>query len=375
MTTSALYSKLHTEPDYKLLQLNPDVLQALESEGGLAFKASRDEDGVVLCSKTQTWELKQKNHSNTVMVLKEFMPDEVPVISNRSSFGIAEPSTFHLGFTRQHFELEPRSISGEINYGGLSIYSGENKVVPENDNDGGLVKMTLEELRNCSPCSDREFAEKWPALGGCEVNGRACILSQEFISRALHITLMSCMAESLDFDALDCSQAFAAVNKDMGDAGEFNPFSEEVVSTILNKFCSKLENGTFKLRRDIVSQWYGIEALKKFASRAMVPQEEFMIKWKSLFPPYFNCDLEFSALRGHYFRPLGSGIQYFSKDTLPDDPKDRFSYLFKLQSTWELEELAPFVEQLNTKGIKIENFVMKYARRKRQGKRVLVSAR
>ena len=183
------------------------------------------------------------------------------------------------------------------------------------------------------------------------------------------------MAESLDFDALDCSQAFAAVNKDMGDAGEFNPFSEEVVSTILNKFCSKLENGTFKLRRDIVSQWYGIEALKKFASRAMVPQEEFMIKWKSLFPPYFNCDLEFSALRGHYFRPLGSGIQYFSKDTLPDDPKDRFSYLFKLQSTWELEELAPFVEQLNTKGIKIENFVMKYARRKRQGKRVLVSAR
>ncbi|CUS21032.1 LAQU0S02e04258g1_1 [Lachancea quebecensis] len=375
MPASALYSKLHTDSEYKLLQLDSTLLKALENEGKLAFKAAKESDSVVLCSKSNTWTLKQKNHSNTVLVMREFVPDEIPKIENWSSLDVREPSGFSLGFTKQSYELEPRLTTGEINYGTLPIYSGEAHKVSGASGLPSATCLSLEDLRKCSPCSDEEFAQKWPALGGCVVNGVACILSREFVSRALHITLMSCMAESLSFEDLDESQAFAAVNKDMGEAGEFNPFSKEVISTILGKFCSRSPLGKFKLQKETISQWYGIEALKKFASRVSIPQDEFMIKWKSLFPPYFSCDLDFRALRGYYYRPLGSCIQYFSKETLPDDPKERFSYLFKLQSTWDLDEIAPFIDQLNTKGIKIESFVMKYARRKRQGKRITVSAR
>ncbi|SCV04922.1 LANO_0G14378g1_1 [Lachancea nothofagi CBS 11611] len=375
MQTSALYSKLKTDSDRKLLVLKPELLAALEKDGKLEFKASKPEDSVVLCSKNKTWLLKQKNHSNTVLVMKEFIPEEIPEVSKYSSFKVTEPSSYHLGYAKQSNELEPRLTAGEIDISQLPIYTGDAQSFQIISKRSNTVLLTLDELRQCSPCSQDEFAIKWPVLGGCVVENTACILSHEFTSRALHITLMSCMAESLDFEALDLPQAFAAVNKDMGEAGEFNPFNMEVVRTILGKFCVLTQEGKFTLQRKSVGQWYGIEALRKFASRSMIPQEEFMIKWKSLFPPYFNCDLDFTTLRGNFYRPLGAGIQYFSKEALPDNPKDRFTYLFKLQSTWDLDEMRPFIDQLNTNSLKIDSFVMKYARRIRQGKRTLISAR
>ncbi|SCU90782.1 LAME_0E10022g1_1 [Lachancea meyersii CBS 8951] len=375
MPTTGLYSQLHTDEDYKLLVLNSELLAALEAGSKLEFKASSPEDSVVLCSKNKTWLLRQKNHSNTALVMREFIPEDVSDSGIRLPPGVEEPSMYHLAYTKQSKELEARLTKGDIDISMLPIYTGDYQDFKETLQRSNAVRWTLKALQKYSPCSDEEFARKWPIVGGCVVDDVACILSQDFISRVLHILLMSCMAESLDFEALDMSQVFAAVNKDMGEGEEFNPFTLDVVRTVVGKFSKVTDEGKYAIQRKAVSQWYGVEALKKYASRVMISQEEFMIKWKSSFPPYFTCDLDFAALRGCFYRPLGRSIQYFSKQTLPDDPKERFAYLFKLQSSWELEEMIPYIEQLNTKGVKIDNFVMKYARRKRQGKRTLVSAR
>ena len=121
--------------------------------------------------------------------------------------------------------------------------------------------------------------------------------------------------------------------------------------------------------------WYGIRALRKYASRTSMPQEEFLVKWKSTFPPFSPFSIDIKMLKGWYFKPALTNIQYVSKDILPLDAKDRFKMLFKLQSQWDLEDISAFVEELNVKGLKIDNFIMKYARKKRVGKRNIVSGR
>ncbi|CEP61728.1 Dcc1p LALA0_S03e09538g [Lachancea lanzarotensis] len=375
MPTANLYSKLQTDEDYKLLVLNGELLAALEGNSKLKFKAPGLEGSVVLCSNDKTWLLRQKNHSNTALIMREFVSNELGEEKIKLPAGIEEPSVNHLAYTKQGSELEARLTIGDIDISMLPIYSGDNESFKKSLQQSNGIRWTVEELENISPCSEQEFAVKWPILGGCNVEGIACILSQEFISKVLHILLMSCMAESLNFESLDVSKVFSALNKDMGEGEEFNPFSLDVVRTVIGKFSRVNKQGKYALQVKAVSQWYGIEALKKFASCALIPQEEFMIKWKALFPPYFRCDLDFAALRGYFYRPLGTSIQYFSKDALPDDPRGRFAYLFKLQSTWDLNEMIPYIEQLNTTGVKIDNFVMKYARRKKQGKLTLVSAR
>ncbi|SCU78743.1 LAMI_0A05732g1_1 [Lachancea mirantina] len=357
-----IYAKLQPESTRKLLLLTPDILEAIKSGQKIEFKALQETQQVVLCSEEKTWSLRQKNHSNTVFLTREFLPD-----ADEEGPELNDAVSHHLGFSRQSFELEPKISAGEINVNHLPIYDGENR---------DLVKSsTVEKLMESSPCSMKEFQTKWYAAGGCTINGAACLLTHGFLSRALHLTIMSCMAESIDLDDLNVRETFEAVSKDISEAGEFNPYTQEVIETVIGKFCQQAPDGKRSLDRKSVSKWYGITALKKFAAKQPLSHEEFMIKWKSQFPPYFNCNLDISLLQGHFFRPLASSIHYLSRSTLPDDVKDRFKYLFKIQSVWDLEDIQPLIEDLNTSGLKIDSFVMKFARRKRQGKRTIVTSR
>lgn len=369
-----LYSRISSDYSYKLVQLTPDLLEALkepDSTSKLHFKAfDEDKADVVLCSRDKTWLIKQKNHSNTVMLMREFVPESQQFLNDKSLFGMPQPTNDLLGYSKTTFEYETRLTEGRINLDLVPIYNGEMNFPTD---ESKLKCRTFSELLENSPSSEVECKCRWNKLGGCIVNGYPCILTADFISNALHVTLMSAMAESLDLENLTINETFAAVNKDMD--RDNNPYTVQVVETILAKYGTHNQGDKWKLNVSQVAQWYGIRALRKYASKNIVPHEEFLIKWKSTFPPFSSFDIDIKMLRGWYFEPTKGNIQYISKDTLPMDIKDRFKMLFRLQSQWDLDDIVPFIEELNTKGMKIESFIMKYARRKRMAKRSVVTSR
>lgn len=54
-------------------------------------------------------------------------------------------------------------------------------------------------------------------------------------------------------------------------------------------------------------------------------------------------------------------------------PQERFNQLFKLKSQWNLEEIQPYISPLNTKGLKIDKFALKYCRvKKAKNKTILL---
>ncbi|CCE90732.1 Dcc1p TDEL_0B06030 [Torulaspora delbrueckii] len=369
-----LYSKVACDSSYKLVQLTPDLLEALQrhpSESQLEFKALDDEKSdVVICSRDKTWLIKQKNHSNTVMLMREFIPEAQLYVDDGSLFGMPRPTGDLLGFCRTTYEYETRLTPGRVNLDLIPVYGGELEFPAD---ESKIKCRTLKDLLDNSPSSEMESRLRWNYLGGCEINGFPCILSREFMTNALHVTLMSVLAESLDFERLHPREAYEAVGKDM-EKGR-NPYVQEVVETVLAKFGARNDDQTYKLNKSQVAGWYGLRALQKFASSHSLPLEEFLIKWKSTFPPFAPFDIDIQMLKGWYFQPVKGNIQYVSKDTLPMETKDRFKMLFKLQSQWDLDAFEPFVEELNTKGLKIDTFIMKYARKRRVGKKVVVSSR
>ncbi|QLL32109.1 hypothetical protein HG536_0C02780 [Torulaspora globosa] len=366
-----LYSRLSCDPSYKLVQLTPELLEALTSdEPQLQFKCFDEKrSDVVLCSARRTWLLRQKNHSNTVMLMREFLPEDEQTQEDSSLFGIPRPINDLLGYSRTTYEYETRATEGRINLDLVPIYNGEVNFPGESK----LKGRTLKDVFDNSPSSETECKVRWYQLGGCVVNGCPCILSPDMLSNALHVTLMSALAESLDFDRLHPCETYEVVQKDV-EKGR-SPYVLEVVRTVLAKFGTPNDDETWKLNRRQVAQWYGVRALQKFASRHSVPLEEFLIKWKSTFPPFAGFDIDIKMLRGWFCEPTRGTVQYVSKDTLPVDVKDRFKMLFKLQSQWDLEAFAPFIEDLNTKGLKIDTFIMKYARKRRIGKKIVVCSR
>ncbi|AMD20027.1 HCL124Cp [Eremothecium sinecaudum] len=372
MPTVDLYTVLENKPNHKLLKLTPELLEAFKN-GDVTFKAMDMNSEVVLCSKDKTWAVRQKNHSNTVMLMKELDVKNRAQGEEYDVNGRMKPSPqSYLAYSRQKFELEPKIIKGRIAVGRLPIYHGEQDFPV---GQGNCVMM--DEFKRCSPCSEKEFDASWYKLRGCTVNGYACILSEDLLSRALHITLMSVLAESMAIENIGLDEIHDTITKDLTEGLAHNPYCKEVIRTVLCKFGEPCqgENGRYGLHLGRISQWYGICALRKFAFREPVLEEEFMIKWKSLFPPFFQCDIDLDLLCGEFARPGANTVQYLPKDTLPVNAKDRFKQLFKIQRSWNLEHIVPFIEDLNTRGINIESFVMKYARRKKQGKTVIVTAR
>ncbi|CCE62042.1 hypothetical protein TPHA_0B03700 [Tetrapisispora phaffii CBS 4417] len=388
-----LHTKLKNDYSYKLIQLTPDLLKILtnkENRNSLQFKSvSRDlnnddetnqNNDVVLCSDDKTWLMRQMNHSNTVLLMKEFIPDEAPDSDKVPLFGTnTAPNKDYLGFVRTTFEYETQLINNPlVNLNNIPIYNGEIEFPKKSEKLHIKDKKTI--LKN-SLCSREEFDRRWTNIGGCRINGYMCILSSDFMSKVLHIVLMSIMAESLDTKNLTIKDIYNAVNKDINEDQENtknNLYSKDVVETVIKKFSlmnieSKQE--TWRLNMKEIVMWYGINALKKYVSKKSMSQDEFLIKWKSLFPPYFPSEMDLQLLAGWYYRPSSNSIQYISKDILPNDIKDRFKMLFKLQSQWQQEDIVPFIEEFNTKNLKIDSFIMKFSRRKRIGNKFIISSR
>ena len=421
MTRINLYSKLKLDPSYKLIQLTPDLLKVIEQSAndtmnqekngndsdsdntnhtGLAFKAidmkdnQTNKNDVVLCSSNKTWLLRQKNHSNTVLLMEGYEQGKVTLLPEKLLFGKKEQPTLNLlGFSKTTYEYETKPIQGKINLDLIPIFGGElnfgedficQEKGKDNDDDGdgdgsNHYLKSFDELVENSACSREECLREWHRLGGCRINGYMCIFSEAFMTKALHITLVSILGGSIDMNKLDLKETFKLVTRDIDE--DYNPYTLEVIRTVLNKFgtkrlkdasndekmadCDDSDRICWKLNMDIIAKWYGKQALLKYASQHSVPIDEFLIKWRSLFPPFFPCDIDIDMLRGMIYKPDINTIQYISRDILPMEPKERFKLLFKLQNSWLLEDIAPYIEELNVRGLKLDNFIMKYARRKR----------
>ena len=377
-----------------MIQLIPDLLKVIEQSSGndnggnadganttgLEFKTSDmnesqpTKNNVVLCSSNKTWLLRQKNHSNTVLLMKEFKPEKEIVLPENLLFGKNEQPTLNLlGFSKTTYEYETKPIQGKINLDLIPIYDGELNFGKDNNNGSTQYLKSINELMDNSACSREECLNEWYRIGGCTINGYICLFSESFMTKALHVTLVSILDGSLDMNKLDLKETFKLVTKDIDE--DYNPYTLEVIRTVLNKFGIRIlkEDSRdknvgdvyWKLNMELIAKWYGKQALMKYASQNSVPIDEFLIKWKSLFPPFFPCDIDIDMLRGMVYKPNINSIQYMSKDILPMEPKERFKLLFKLQSSWLLEDIAPYIEELNVRGLKLDNFIMKYARRKR----------
>ena len=364
---------------YKLVELNDELLAELrdkESDSRLQFK-SLDKEGshVVLCSSDKTWVVRQKDHSNLSMLMREDVVDTERVLDPSACFGLPPPISDYIGYARTTYEYETIKTEGQLSLDNVPVYNGGPNFQAQ---EGDKPALTFEDLVNNSPTSRKEALDQWHRLAGCMVAGQACLLSATVLHKALHVTLMSVLAESMDLDAISLDGAYTAVSKDMDET--FNPYSESVVETVLNRFGKVTsEPGQspklWSLNRTTLATWYGVFALKKYAAKTSVPVDEFMLQWKSTFPPFLTCDIDTNMLRGHFFHPQAEQLQYISRDTLPGDAKERFRTLFKLQSSWDMQDLEPFIADLNTKHLKIDSFVMKYARRRKVGKNVIVTSR
>lgn len=350
---------------YKFLQLPSDVIDFLKTgQDELCIKSSETNDDLVLCSGDKTWKIKQMNHTNTALLMKEVEKSDSETDSE--SF-VADKNL--VGLSSLSYEYELTQFQGKINIENLPVYDGTKESMAYKQD------ITLEDLIDNSPISRGQFFTKWHLIGGCEVDGRAVVLADTMIVDFLTTFLTLIISEKIDYN--DDSVFTIDLEKFLPKIVQENPkFTPSMINSLGRKFCFHDEDeNMFRPNNLAIAKWFGIITLINNSNK-LLDIKEFYLQWKSVFPPFYNVPIDISQLRGYYFQPLAGKIQYLNESTLSNsDIHSRIKELFKLAKEWEFDDFLPYIERFIPPGKKVESILLKYAKKKRVGKKFMVGPR
>ncbi|ODQ67129.1 hypothetical protein NADFUDRAFT_49571 [Nadsonia fulvescens var. elongata DSM 6958] len=339
---------------YKLIELPPDLLSALEAtdtSNELVIKSSSKSGEAIICTADKTFQLRRINQSNTLVLLK-------PEPASR------EVNPHLVAFSNINTLLECVPTRGVVDLSCVPLYFGPGSLTGEKQPSNKLL-ISLAELDSNSPASSLEFDTEFVQSFGTEINGIACLLSRDIVFEFLGLALTTIMALKLNINAILVDELYQAIDETN------EPI--QIVETIVKRF-SNNQKEPYNLDMDKITKWYGIYTLMD-SDRDLYVQE-FYKRWEANIPVPTGKPLNYFTLKGNYINPESYLIRYFTKERLSSDPKARFAQLFEQKSTWELSEITPFVEDvMHNKAIKIESFIMKFARKRTINKKIIVSAR
>ncbi|WPK25296.1 hypothetical protein PUMCH_002607 [Australozyma saopauloensis] len=355
----SVYSQIGGSDDhkYKLMQLPKELLEYLKTpDNVLEFKLPLSrKNHLVLCTESETYTVRQMNHSNTQLVVEDL---QVPAVG-RKLMGLGPDSSSSLlavGLCSYLYELTPSL--GEIETAGLPLYDGTAELLV------GSVPLSVESLMQSSPIARTCFQSQWHALCGSEIDGIAVILSPDFVTNVLYTIIAVAIAEKWSsFTLEEMAPRLASEN---------SKFTRLVLETIAGKFCECKDN-ELSLNRPEIAKWFGIMSLKKLATATS--DKDLLLQWKSSLPPFFNALLDLKVLRGHFYRPLAGRLQYLNKETLSPEIHARIKDMFKITKDWDYDEFLPYVEEFIPATKKADAVILKYAKKKRMGKLFVVCPR
>ncbi|AOA60680.1 Subunit of a complex with Ctf8p and Ctf18p that shares some components with Replication Factor C [Komagataella phaffii GS115] len=339
-----MYSWVTFDESFKVIEITPELLRAFNDQSeSITIKSPEPEDYPVLCTNNNSYQLRRNNHSNCMLVC------------HSTTQGL-------ISFCGLNSQLEAKLVQGKILTQGLPI-------VHENGDWQVTSKKipSVGSLARRSPISEGEFWHSWHDLKGCEIEGQAVILSDSLVSVILHNILGVIVRDRMGMKSLASIELYNTVDR-------LQFVTIEMIETVLLKFSQNYEEPCTLNERKI-SQWYGINVLRNIARYKSINVEEFLIAWKSEFPAFYEVEIDIEQLLGYFVRPSAGKIRYLDKSKLSSDAATRFQELFRLQSEWNLKEMTPYLKDVNNRNLKLENFVMKFAKRRKVGEQIIVTSR
>lgn len=350
------YNQLSTASThmYKLVELPADLLEYVQKNPGktLQFKAPTTSNSLVLCTDSKTYNVRQMNHSNTVLLM-----DDVATGKKNLRHLVGEPDLPQLvGISQSSYQYELTETEGVVDTSGVLQYGNE-------PGSAKLGAKTVAEVCADSPIAPDQFLQQWHNLCGSEVDGKAVLLSPDFVTDALHTLVSVLIAEGADYKNCPVSEShFRAVE------AQNAKYTSEIMTTIVGKFAAQRV-----LDISAVATWFGIQTLK--AAADPVADKELLLRWKSSLPPFFSAPLDLLLLTGHYYRPHSGRVRYLLGNSLSQDIAARVKEMFQIAKEWDYDEFLPFVTAFIPPTKKPESVIMKFARKKRVGKKFVVCPR
>jgi len=302
------------------------------------------EDNSVLCSQTKTFEIKEAETSNSLLLVSQLsFPSQISQSETRKLGWRSVAGVFYKYL--EMVEVRPKlrklkEIMSETPYS-------------EDSKKSGQTGPRYEELLDKVQASDVEIKEGLKEFECLELDGMWFILDQDYQMKVLSYVLRFFDENSWKFDCVLKAETVSALS-------ELVP--SQIVSQVFGFYCTPMVGGTedeFSLDTDKVCRFYGDFLL---AANTAYLLAEFLEMWQNAVPDGITTDIAQLAGLVLVEEKNPPVIKRFTESSLPLTITDRLSVLFSARERWTLVEISPFVTSLTTNKLNVNALLTKHAR-------------
>lgn len=322
----------------KIMEVDKGLAEALETGSTLTLRGEA-EDGVVLCSADKTYDVREAETSNSLLLLD----------------GVTWPQEASAGDSLAR--LERRSIQGVYH-----TYLEVKEMRPRlrrlfhlmTDKDGkypGGTGYRFEDLCSRIQCSETELKSGLAETGAIEMEGKWYTLQADYKMKVLSLITNFIEENSWPLDGVVREETLRELSEIE---------NRDVVEKVFDAFLDPTDDGggKYSLNAPAVSRFYGEYLLQTTGNAFNLA--EFMVMWQQAVPEGVRTDVE-EHLRGIALIDK-KVVKYFPEWKLTENVQERLTSLFAIKEKWTLEEIAPFVEKLTAPKLNVNALLTKYSR-------------
>lgn len=315
-------AKIDDSRKLRLLQLTPKLEKSLR-EGSLTLRSNALGDKVYVCTQNSTHLVRKLKQSNSLL------------LSSLTTSGLKIYSGI--------FELlETLESEARVDWSRFPTYEGRKR----------FDSIRTDQKTPDITCSPSEFEAQLRHKPAVRLDSRIFLVAPHVVHDVI-VDVVSAMVEKENYDL---SLPLADLNLESDE-------KPEVIASVYNKFYEK-----DRIDLEALSAWIGLYVLKQSHSAMRI--EELYKEWAIDLPIKMPVSIE--ILRASVVQPKPGLVQFIDIETLSTDPRARLEGLFSIKTEWGLAEIAPLLEMLVPSGQKLENWILKFARKRRQGEDFVV---
>uniref|UniRef100_A0A182WE63 Sister chromatid cohesion protein DCC1 n=1 Tax=Anopheles minimus TaxID=112268 RepID=A0A182WE63_9DIPT len=356
----------------KLLEVDDHILESITTGSEMCFKGALNEK-VVFCTESRTYEVKEAEISNSLLLVKNLKLAQAtsrsPIKSPKggvntsmdSSIEEEDPETidtideverkdvvkiFHDYFELRQVKPKYRKIIDLLR---LTRYAG-----PENEHliDRSLL-FRFKQLLDTVQCSKDEFQEGLKLYRAIEIDNRVRMLDLEYEYRVLTLLLSVVSENSWETDAIDKDTTLEAMQGII-------PY--EVVDGMFDVYTCRSERipDRFQYREDLVCALFAEKILQHGLKFHI---DEFLVTWQEALPEGFEANEQY--LRGIGIVDRESSVpcvRGLNEADLPMNLLGRLDLLFRTKERWNLNQIEPYIECFATPTVGVTSILAKYTR-------------
>lgn len=354
--------------------MDDDIVEEIEKGSLLSFKGALN-DKVVLCTRNKTYEIREAQQSNSLVVI----PDLIEAEKTTNGSPLKSPPNNHINKSLDksledddedsslpsdhqikdvkiqkifYNYLEPRQIKPQVKHVEellkLTLYTG-----PENEHSiERKYLFTRRQIFECAKCSANEFDELLKSIRAIKINGHIRVLDYAYEFRV--VTLMTNMINenSWKLDEVDKKETIEALD-------EIVP--REICEAIFDYYTDeRIEPEKFRFKEEMVCRIIGYNVLQEGLKYHI---DEFLDTCQEGLPNGMQMDESYLGGIGVIDRESQQpSIRGLFEQNMPMNLMQRFQILFNTKERWTLQQISPYVEPFTSPMLQVSALLTKYCR-------------